>query len=78
MLDWLKRNCPPGTAIASNEPAATAFFGKYPSLSPRMFVDGPAVVIPDGREDLLVKKMTELGARYLVLFSSPEGPQTES
>ncbi len=87
-LEWLHRNCPPGTVVATNAALPAAFVARRSAMRPQpsygyveytITPQGTGVAFADspyGRidmEELLLRRMDAVGAEHLVLLTSSEG-----
>jgi multisubunit Na+/H+ antiporter MnhC subunit len=70
---WLIKECPARSIVYTNKAFRLAFFGGYPTLRLATREHYPNFHIPDDMQTQLPKSMSEVGARYLILFADRKG-----
>lgn len=70
---WLVERCPADSIVATNAPYEVAFYAERAALRMPSRDWNSRSVLPEDMETKLPQRMSQLGARYLVLFASPEG-----
>ncbi len=69
---WITEHCSSGSVIATNGAFNVAFFAKCPTLRLPSRSWNKLIDLPNDMDSRLPQRMSEVGARYLVIFSGPQ------
>lgn len=70
---WLAEHCTADSVVATNRPFLVPFFAGCSALRLPSRGWNSHTVIPEDMDARLPQRMSQVGARYLVLFAGPEG-----